>query len=152
MYRDLYDESLQYNREAIAYALQEEPHSKQLSLAYSKLGRTFIEMNVPDSAKYYFELALSQAKMLNDTIEIGVGYGQLGVVYQKQKDYAKSLEYAKLELDLHLQRGDTAFFFYLNEETAYNVLRVAVKKQQIMFLLLGEHSYLLSDYCRFKYS
>ena len=110
MYRDLYDESLQYNREAIAYALQEEPHSKQLSLAYSKLGRTFIEMNVPDSAKYYFELALSQAKMLNDTIEIGVGYGQLGVVYQKQKDYAKSLEYAKLELDLHLQRGDTAYY------------------------------------------
>lgn len=110
MYRDLYDESLQYIREAIAYALQEEPHGKQLSLAYSKLGRTFIEMNVPDSAKYYFELALLQAKMLNDTTEIGVGYGQLGVVYQKQNDYAKSLEYAKLELDLHLQRGDTAYY------------------------------------------
>lgn len=110
MYRDLYDESLHYNREAIAYALQEEPYSKQLSLAYSELGRTFIEMNVPDSAKYYFELALSQAKMLNDTTEIGVGYGQLGVVYQKQKDYAKSLEYAFLELILHQQRGDTAYY------------------------------------------
>ena len=109
MYRALYDESLHYNREAIAYALQEEPHGKQLSLAYSKLGRTFAGMNVPDSAKYYFELALSQAKMLNDTTEIGVGYGQLGVVYQKQKDYDKSLEYAKIELNYYLQHGDSAY-------------------------------------------
>jgi len=109
MYRDLYDESLHYNREAIAYALQEEPHSKQLSLAYSELGRTFVEMNLPDSAKYYFELALSQAKVLNDTTEIGVGYGQLGVVYQKQKDYAQSLEFARLELKTYILHEDSFY-------------------------------------------
>lgn len=109
MYRDLYDESLHYNREAIAYALQEEPHSKQLSLAYSKLGRTFVEMNVPDSAKYYFELALSQAKMLNDTTEIGVGYGQIGVLYRICKDYANALEYAKLELETYIHHRDSNY-------------------------------------------
>ena len=107
MYRDLYDESLHYNREAIAYALQEEPHGKQLSLAYSELGRTFVEMNVPDSAKYYFELALSQAKVLNDTTEIGVGYSQIGVLYRIRKDYSKALEYAKLGLETYIQHRDS---------------------------------------------
>lgn len=107
MYRDLYDESLHYNREAIAYALQEDPHSKQLSLAYSGLGRTFVEMNVPDSAKYYFELALSQAKVLNDTTEIGVGYNQIGVLYRIRKDYSKALEYAKLGLETYIQHRDS---------------------------------------------
>lgn len=43
MYREIYDESLAYSREAVNYALQEEPHGKQLSLAYSQLGRTFAE-------------------------------------------------------------------------------------------------------------
>lgn len=109
MYRDLYDESLHYNREAIAYALQEEPHSKQLSLAYSKLGRTFVEMNVPDSAKYYFELALSQAKMLNDTTEIGVGYGQLGVVSRLKNDFQKALDYEQQQLTIYKQHRDSDY-------------------------------------------
>jgi tetratricopeptide (TPR) repeat protein len=66
-------------------------------------------MNLPDSAKYYFELALSQAKVLNDTTEIGVGYGQLGVVYQKQKDYAQSLEFARLELKTYILHEDSFY-------------------------------------------
>ena len=109
MYRALYDESLHYNREAIAYALQEEPHGKQLSLAYSKLGRTFAGMNVPDSAKYYFELALSQAKMLNDTTEIGVGYGQLGVVSRLKNDFQKALDYEQQQLTIYKQHRDSDY-------------------------------------------
>ena len=109
MYRELHDQSIYFSREAVNYALQEEPHGKQLSLAYSQLGRLFTEMNKPDSALYYFEKALSQAKLLNDTTEIGVGYGQLGVIYQMQNDYAKSLEYAKLELETYLQHGDSNY-------------------------------------------
>lgn len=109
MYRDLYDESLHYNREAIAYALQEKPHGKQLSLAYSKLGRTFAELNEVDSAFLYFEKALNQAKLLKDTTEIAVCYGEIGVVHRLRKDYAKALEYDKLELDTYLQHGDSDY-------------------------------------------
>ena len=109
MYRDLYDESLHYNREAIAYALQEKPHGKQLSLAYSKLGRTFAECYKADSAQVYFEKALDQTMLLQDTTEIAVGYGQLSVAYRVSKDYAKALEYAKHELDIYLQHGDSSY-------------------------------------------
>lgn len=109
MYRDLFDESLHYNREAINYALQEEPHSKQLSLAYSQLGRTFAERHEADSAQLYFEKALDLAIQLQDTIEMAVGYGQLGVVYQLKKDYITSLEYAKLELKTYEQHRDSNY-------------------------------------------
>lgn len=109
MYRDLYDESLAYCREAISYALQEEPHSKQLSLAYSQLGRTFAELHQTDSAMLYFEKALNQAKLLHDTTEIAVCYGQIGVVYRLQKDYTKALEYDKRELNIYLQHGDSSY-------------------------------------------
>ena len=109
MYRGLYDESLHYNREAIAYALQEEPHGKQLSLAYSKLGRTFAEQREVDSAQVYFEKALNQAKLLQDTTEIAVCYGEIGVVHRLRKDYAKALEYDKLELDTYLQHRDSDY-------------------------------------------
>lgn len=109
MYRDLYDESLHYNREAINYALQEEPHSKQLSLAFSQLGRTFVEMNVPDSAQVYFDKALNLALLFRDTTEIAVGYGQIGVVHRLLKDYAKALEFDKRELNIYLQHGDSSY-------------------------------------------
>ena len=109
MYRDLYDQSLAYCREAISYALQEEPHSKQLSLAYSQLGRTFAELHQTDSAMLYFEKALDQAMQLQDTTEIAVGYGQIGVVYRLQKDYTKALEYDKRELNIYLQHGDSSY-------------------------------------------
>lgn len=109
MYRDLYDESLAYSREAINYALQEEPHGKQLSLAYSQLGRTFAELHQTDSAFVYFEKALEQAQLLQDTTEIAVGYGQLSVAYRVSKDYSKALEYAKHELDIYIQHGDSSY-------------------------------------------
>lgn len=109
MYRDLYEESLKYNREAIAYALQEKPHGKQLSLAYSKLGRTFAEQREVDSAQVYFEKALNQAKLLHDTTEIAVCYGEIGVAHRLRKDYTKALEYDKLELNYYLQHGDSDY-------------------------------------------
>lgn len=109
MYRDLYDESLHYNREAIAYALQEKPHGMQLSLAYSKLGRTFAEQREVDSAQVYFEKALNQAILLQDTTEIAVCYGEIGVVHRLRKDYAKALEFDKLELNIYLQHGDSDY-------------------------------------------
>jgi len=109
MYREIYDESLAYSREAVNYALQEEPHGKQLSLAYSQLGRTFAECYKADSAQVYFEKALDQAMLLQDTTEIAVGYGQLSVAYRVSKDYAKALEYAKHELDIYLQHGDSSY-------------------------------------------
>lgn len=70
MYRQLYDQSLNYDREAIAYALLEKPQGKRLSLAYSELGRTFAELNEVDSAFLYFEKALNQAKLLKDSFDI----------------------------------------------------------------------------------
>jgi tetratricopeptide (TPR) repeat protein len=109
MYRDLYDESLHYNREAIAYALQEEPHGKQLSLAYSKLGRTFAELNQADSAQLYFEKALDQAILLQDTTEIAVGYGQLGVVCRLKKDYQKALDFERQQLAIYEQHKDSDY-------------------------------------------
>ena len=109
MYREIYDESLAYSREAVNYALQEEPHGKQLSLAYSQLGRTFAECYKADSAQVYFEKALDQTMLLQDTTEIAVGYGQLSVAYRVSKDYAKDLEYAKHELDIYLQHGDSSY-------------------------------------------
>lgn len=109
MYREIYDESLAYSREAVNYALQEEPHGKQLSLAYSQLGRTFAECYKADSAQVYFEKALDQTMLLQDTTEIAVGYGQLSVAYRVSKDYAKALEYAKHELDIYLQHGDSSY-------------------------------------------
>ena len=109
MYRQLYDQSLNYDREAIAYALLEKPQGKRLSLAYSELGRTFAELNEVDSAFLYFEKALNQAKLLKDTTEIAVCYGEIGVVHRLRKDYAKALEYDKLELDTYLQHGDSDY-------------------------------------------
>jgi tetratricopeptide (TPR) repeat protein len=109
MYRDLYDESLHYNREAINYALQEEPHSKQLSLAFSQLGRTFVEMNVPDSAQVYFDKALNLALQLKDTTEIAVGYGQLGVVSRLKDDYYNSLAYKQKQLAIYKQHNDSNY-------------------------------------------
>lgn len=108
MFRKLYNQSLDYNREAIRFALQEEPHGKQLSLAYSQLGRTFAELNETDSAFLYFDRALNQAKLIQDTTEIAVGYGQIGVVYRMRKDYVKALKYDRLELSSYLQQGDSS--------------------------------------------
>lgn len=109
MYREIYDESLAYSREAVNYALQEEPHGKQLSLAYSQLGRTFAECYKADSAQVYFEKALNQAILLQDTTEIAVCYGEIGVVHRLRKDYAKALEFDKLELNIYLQHGDSDY-------------------------------------------
>lgn len=110
MYRDLYDESLAYSREAVNYALQEEPHGKQLSLAYSQLGRTFVEMNVSDSAQVYFEKALNLALLFRDTTEIAAGYGQLGVVSRLKDDYNNSLAYKQKQLAIYVLHGDTIYF------------------------------------------
>lgn len=109
MFRKLYDQSLDYNREAIAYAMQEEPHSKQLSLAYSQLGRTFAELNETDSAFLYFDRALNQAILLQDTTEIAVGYGQLGVVSRLKKDYQKALDYERQQLTIYKQHNDSGY-------------------------------------------
>ena len=109
MYREIYDESLAYSREAVNYALQEEPHGKQLSLAFSQLGRTFAECHEADSAQLYFEKSLNIALQLKDTTEIAAGYGQLGVVYQLKNDYTTSLEYAKLELKTYIQHRDSNY-------------------------------------------
>ena len=110
MYRDLYDESLAYSREAVNYALQEEHHGKQLSLAYSQLGRTFAECYKADSAQVYFEKALNLALLFRDTTEIAAGYGQLGVVSRLKDDYNNSLAYKQKQLAIYVLHGDTIYF------------------------------------------
>ncbi|MBQ8008892.1 MAG: tetratricopeptide repeat protein, partial [Bacteroidaceae bacterium] len=126
MFRDLYEQSIAFLREGIEYALLEKPQGIQLSQAYSKLGRTYATVNNPDSAEHYFQLSLQQAKALEDSTEIGVGFSQLGAIYEMRKDFEKSIEYEKQGLDIYIQHGDSDYipqsyygigstYYYMNE-------------------------------------
>lgn len=106
LYRNqkLYDESLEQLREGVRYAAQVAKDA-YLSQAFSELGRTYTECAEWDSARYYFECSLENAKLIKDSRTEAMAVGELSVLFRSVGDLENSLEYKKKELDIELRHG-----------------------------------------------
>lgn len=104
--QELYDKAFELFRKAI-YFVSQVPRRDDWSHAYSELGRTFVECKELDSARYYFEQSLNNGLLINDLKTQSMAVGELGVVYRKEGNYKKALDYEKEGLALNLQSGDS---------------------------------------------
>jgi len=58
------------------------------------LGSTYDYMDIPDSALYYYQEALKQAKLLPDSISsCDVIYNDLAIWHEENKEYDKAFSY-----------------------------------------------------------
>lgn len=107
--QDIYGLAFELFREAIHHVTRV-PRCDSWSHAYSELGRTFAERKRLDSARYYFECSLENAKLIKDLKMQAMAISELGTVYGMEKNYVKALEFKKKDLALVLEQGDTFNF------------------------------------------
>lgn len=107
--QDVYEQAFELFKEAIHYVTQV-PRCDSWSHAYSELGRTFAECRQLDSARYYFECSLENARLIKDFKMQAMAIGELGVACYDEGDYKNALEYQKQDLALTLELEDTINF------------------------------------------
>ncbi|ULQ56461.1 ATP-binding protein [Flavihumibacter rivuli] len=92
---------------------------------YSNIGAIYNLLNMPDSALYYLRRAAELAQQFNHHDSDPFINNNLGNVYFKKKDFAKSLEYFRNNLVLHLQDGNESNLWtdYLNLSDAFIELK-----------------------------
>ena len=94
--QDLYDIAFKEFRAGVGYASK--ASGKHFSHAHSELGRTFAECAEWDSAQFYFERSLENARLINDLHAESMCIGDLGVLFRAMGNYEKALEYKKKEM------------------------------------------------------
>lgn len=77
-----------------------------LAKSYTNIASTFLDVQLYDSAKYYFILVDSISNAIN--LPLGIYYANDGLsgVYFEKKELSKSLEYQKIAYDLAIQSNN----------------------------------------------
>lgn len=91
--RGQFDSTLMYARKALPLAT-EIKNEKQLVQIRYRLGVTYTNKQIYDSAKFYLDGALSSARAIHDTLLQVTGYDAFSILYSYQSDYATSIDYS----------------------------------------------------------
>lgn len=75
---------------------------------YILLGHVYSKLNDFDKAESYYKIAVKLTEHRHESIGLANAYGILSVLYQKSKNYLKSLEYFKKSLAIYKQIGAIA--------------------------------------------
>ncbi len=91
--RGRFDSTLKYVKQALPLA-KEAGNKKSLSQILYRMGVTYTNLQVYDSAKFYLDEALESARNSNNMLLEVTCYDALAILYSYQSDYGTSIEYS----------------------------------------------------------
>lgn len=115
--------------------------NRQYTNILNSIGLAYKFLNKHDSALFYHEKALENARKLQDTIWIGILSGNLGEVYYLQKNYERALQYKTEGFEICKKFGawSNAVFFAFSIADIY--LDLKQPEKAIMYAKNAENLY-----------
>ena len=107
-----YDSSLYYIRKSNSFLKGESDDViTHRAIIFSDLGKTFLKMNMPDSAIYYYKLSIREADKVSYLFTKPRCAVNIATILTKEKKYEDALGYLKYALEISKRVNQTGNFY-----------------------------------------